>query len=152
MIEVDTGERMHELGKRVAEHLQAGDLLVLIGELGAGKTTFVQGLGRGLGVSERVTSPTFVVARSHEGTVLPLVHVDAYRLGSAVELDELDLDLSDSVVVVEWGEGKAESLSEDRLLVRIQRSHTDDETRRVEFVGYGSRWTPELLAALEPQW
>ena len=152
MIEVATGERMHELGTRVAGQLRAGDLLVLIGELGAGKTTFVQGLGRGLGVQERVTSPTFVVARSHEGSVLPLVHVDAYRLGSSVELDELDLDLVNSVVVVEWGEGKAESLAEDRLLVRIQRSQTDDETRRVEFVGHGPRWTPELLAALEPSW
>ena len=152
MIEVASGERMFDLGRSVATHLQAGDLLVLIGELGAGKTTFVQGLGRGLGVRERVTSPTFVVARSHEGEVLPLVHVDAYRLGSAVELDELDLDLSGSVVAVEWGEGKTENLSEDRLLVRIQRSQTDDETRRVEFVGVGSRWTAQAVEDLTSQW
>ena len=152
MIEVATGEDMFELGRSVAGQLQAGDLLVLIGELGAGKTTFVQGLGRGLGVSERVTSPTFIVARSHEGSVLPLVHVDAYRLGSAVELEELDLDLTGSVVVVEWGQGKTESLSEDRLVVHIQRSHADDETRRVEFVGVGARWTPQAVQELTAQW
>lgn len=152
MIEVATGERMFDLGKAIAAHLQAGDLLVLIGELGAGKTTFVQGLGRGLGVSERVTSPTFVVARAHEGSVLPLVHVDAYRLGSSVELDELDLDLASSVVAVEWGEGMTERLADDRLLIRIQRSQTDDETRRVDFVGVGSRWTPEAVEELTSQW
>ncbi len=152
MIEVVSGERMFDLGRSVATHLRAGDLLVLIGELGAGKTTFVQGLGRGLGVVERVTSPTFVVARSHDGDVLPLVHVDAYRLGSAVELDELDLDLTGSVVVVEWGEGKTENLADDRLLVRIQRSHTDDETRRVDFVGVGPRWSPNAVADLTSQW
>ncbi|MDO8732981.1 MAG: tRNA (adenosine(37)-N6)-threonylcarbamoyltransferase complex ATPase subunit type 1 TsaE [Actinomycetota bacterium] len=152
MIEVATGERMFDLGRSVATHLRAGDLLVLIGELGAGKTTFVQGLGRGLGVSERVTSPTFVVARSHEGTVLPLVHVDAYRLGSAVEIDELDLDLTGSVVVVEWGEGLTESLGDNRLLIRIQRSKSDDESRRVEFVGLGSRWSLEAVEELTSQW
>ncbi|MDO9485863.1 MAG: tRNA (adenosine(37)-N6)-threonylcarbamoyltransferase complex ATPase subunit type 1 TsaE, partial [Actinomycetota bacterium] len=105
-----------------------------------------------LGVSERVTSPTFVVARSHDGSVLPLVHVDAYRLGSSVELDELDLDLVGSVVVVEWGEGKTENLSEDRLLVRIQRSQNDDETRRVDFVGVGPRWTTASVEDLTSQW
>lgn len=152
MIEVATGERMFDLGRSVAAHVQAGDLLVLIGELGAGKTTFVQGLGRGLGVTERVTSPTFVVARSHEGGSVPLVHVDAYRLGSAVELDELDLDLNGSVVAVEWGEGMTENLAEDRLLIRIQRSQSDDESRRVEFVGVGSRWTPEAVEELTSQW
>lgn len=152
MIDVSTGERMFDLGRVVAIHLQAGDLLVLIGELGAGKTTFVQGLGRGLGVTERVTSPTFVVARAHEGAVLPLVHVDAYRLGSAVELDDLDLDLTGSVVVVEWGEGKTENLAEDRLLIRIQRSQSDDETRRVEFIGVGPRWSPQAVAELTSQW
>ncbi|MDP2014099.1 MAG: tRNA (adenosine(37)-N6)-threonylcarbamoyltransferase complex ATPase subunit type 1 TsaE [Actinomycetota bacterium] len=152
MIEVATGERMFDLGKSVATHLQPGDLLVLIGELGAGKTTFVQGLGRGLGVSERVTSPTFVIARSHEGSVLPLVHVDAYRLGSAVELEIMDLDLIGSVVAVEWGEGKTESLAENRLIVRIQRSHTEDETRRVDFVGVGPRWTSAAVEELTSQW
>jgi tRNA threonylcarbamoyladenosine biosynthesis protein TsaE len=116
---------MHALGERLASLLAAGDLVVLTGDLGAGKTTLTQGVGRGLAVRGAVTSPTFVIARVHPSTVAgpALVHVDAYRLGSVLEVDDLDLDasLEDSVTVVEWGEGKVDDLAEDRLLVRISR-------------------------------
>lgn len=117
-------------GARLAAELAAGDLVVLAGPLGAGKTVLVRGIAAGLGVRGPVTSPTFVIARVHPGPRVPLVHVDAYRLGSDLgEIDALDLDtdLADAVVVVEWGEGKVEQLSERHLLVRLQRH--DDDTR-----------------------
>jgi tRNA threonylcarbamoyladenosine biosynthesis protein TsaE len=123
--------------------LRAGDLVVLTGELGAGKTTLVQGIGVGLGVRAPVLSPTFVIARVHRDGRVPLVHVDAYRLGSDVEVDDLDLDaeLEDSVTVVEWGEGLVERLAPDRLEVHITRpGENDDETRRVTLRGIGPRW------------
>ncbi|MBW0089798.1 tRNA (adenosine(37)-N6)-threonylcarbamoyltransferase complex ATPase subunit type 1 TsaE [Pseudonocardia sp. KRD-184] len=121
------------LGERLAAGLAAGDLVVLSGPLGAGKTAFVRGLARGLGVSGPVTSPTFVIAREHRAGArgVPLVHVDAYRLGLAAdvaaELDDLDLDtdLADAVVAVEWGEGVAERLSARHLLVRLRRRPDD---------------------------
>ena len=120
-------------GLRFAERLAPGDLVILSGELGAGKTTFTQGLAEGLGVRGPITSPTFVLARVHPSLVggPSLVHVDAYRLGSLAELDDLDLDASfdESVTVVEWGEGKAEVLAEGRpghYLVRLDRSREDD--------------------------
>ncbi|MGW0657918.1 tRNA (adenosine(37)-N6)-threonylcarbamoyltransferase complex ATPase subunit type 1 TsaE [Streptodolium elevatio] len=127
---VATGEEMREFGRRLAGVLRGGDLLVLSGGLGAGKTTMTQGLGAGLGVRGAVTSPTFVIARVHPSLVggPALVHVDAYRLGAtddvAGEVDDLDLDasLDESVTVVEWGEGKVEDLTEDRLTVVIERS------------------------------
>ena len=140
---VPTGDDMRALGARVADLLQAGDLLVLIGGLGAGKTTFVQGLGAGLGVGGPVVSPTFVIARVHRDGRLPLVHVDAYRLGSVAEVDDLDLDaaLDESVTVVEWGEGLVEDLAGDRLEVRLERSaDPSDDTRRVSLTGVGPRW------------
>ena len=116
---------MHALGERLASQLVAGDLVVLAGSLGAGKTTLTQGLGRGLQVRGDVTSPTFVIARVHPSTVggPALVHVDAYRLDSALEVDDLDLDasLEESITVVEWGAGKVEGLAEDRLVVEIVR-------------------------------
>lgn len=128
---------------RVADRLQAGDLVILRGPLGAGKTTFAQGIGAGLGVRERLTSPTFVIARVHRGR-LPVVHVDAYRIGGLDELDDLDLDadLDSSVTLVEWGSGLAESLSADGyLLVDIERgAEIDDETRIVRLEAHGSRW------------
>ena len=141
---------MHDLGERVAALLRAGDLVVLAGPLGAGKTTFTQGLGRGLRVRGDITSPTFVIARVHPSTVdgPALVHADAYRLGSALELDDLDLDasLAESVTVVEWGEGLAELLAEDRLVVEISRSAGDeDETRTVRLRGHGGRWADVAL-------
>lgn len=135
-------ESMRALGSRVGAGLRAGDLVVLTGELGAGKTTFTQGLGEGLGVRGGVTSPTFVIARVHPSLVEgpDLVHVDAYRLGGIEELDDLDLDtsLDTAVTVVEWGAGLAEGLSEQRLDVVITRAladevETDDaDPRRVE--------------------
>jgi tRNA threonylcarbamoyladenosine biosynthesis protein TsaE len=135
-------ESMRELGNRVGAALRAGDLVVLTGELGAGKTTFTQGLGEGLGVRGGVTSPTFVIARVHPslGGGPDLVHVDAYRLGGIDELDDLDLDtsLDTAVTVVEWGAGLAETLAEQRLDVTITRALADEvgsddaDPRRVE--------------------
>ncbi len=126
-IRVTSLERMRTLAEAVAGQLRAGDLLILTGNLGAGKTTFTQSLGRGLGVAGRITSPTFVIAREHPSTHggPALVHVDAYRLGAAEELSDLDLDseLEDSVTVVEWGEGLAEQLSADYLDLTI--THAD---------------------------
>jgi len=123
--EVADAEAMRELGERVGRSLLAGDLVVLTGELGAGKTTFTQGLGQGLQVRGGVTSPTFVIARVHPSLVdgPDLVHVDAYRLGGLDELDDLDLDasLESAVTVVEWGAGLAEGLADSRLEVVIER-------------------------------
>ncbi|WP_412949558.1 tRNA (adenosine(37)-N6)-threonylcarbamoyltransferase complex ATPase subunit type 1 TsaE [Microbacterium sp. 179-I 3D3 NHS] len=121
--EIATAASMEQLGFRVGEQLEAGDLLILTGPLGAGKTTFTRGLGEGLGVRGPVQSPTFVIARTHPSLVgrAPLVHVDAYRLGSADELDDLDLDLDRSVVVVEWGRGMAEELAGAWWDIELQR-------------------------------
>jgi tRNA threonylcarbamoyladenosine biosynthesis protein TsaE len=118
---------------------------VLAGPLGAGKTTLAQGIGTGLGVAGPVLSPTFVIARVHRDGRLPLVHADAYRLGSVAEVDDLDLDasLDESVTLVEWGSGLVEELAADRLDVRIERATgaSDDETRTVTVTAYGPRWT-----------
>jgi tRNA threonylcarbamoyladenosine biosynthesis protein TsaE len=140
---VPTAAAMHALGQRLADLLHPGDVVVLSGDLGAGKTTFTQGIGAGLGVDGAVLSPTFVIARVHRGGRVPMVHVDAYRLGSVVEVDDLDLDASvqESVTVVEWGNGLVEGLSPDRLAIEILRSSDDsDETRRVRVVARGDRW------------
>ncbi|MFD1714666.1 tRNA (adenosine(37)-N6)-threonylcarbamoyltransferase complex ATPase subunit type 1 TsaE [Amnibacterium flavum] len=114
---------MHEAGRRLGTLLRAGDLIVLTGPLGAGKTTLTRGIGEGLGIRGPVTSPTFVLARTHPSLVggAPLVHVDAYRLGSALELDDLDIDFAGSVVVVEWGEGLLDGVSESRLEIVVER-------------------------------
>ncbi len=119
----DAGE-MEALGRQLASVLDTGDLMILVGELGAGKTTLTRGLGAGLGLRDSVTSPTFVVARTHrrlDAQLPPLIHVDAYRLGGEAEFDDLDLDIDNSIVVVEWGEGIAEALADEWLLVRITR-------------------------------
>jgi len=148
-LKVETPEQMRALGERLAGLLRAGDLVVLTGELGAGKTTLVQGIGAGLGVRAPVVSPTFVIARVHRDGRLPLIHVDAYRLGSDAEVDDLDLDadLESAVTVVEWGEGLAERLSPDRLAVRISRRTGQigddidgDDVRQVWLSGVGPRW------------
>jgi tRNA threonylcarbamoyladenosine biosynthesis protein TsaE len=138
-----TAEEMQALGRRIAEQLRPGDLVVLTGDLGAGKTTLTQGIGEGLGVDGPVVSPTFVIARVHRGGRVPLVHVDAYRLGSVAEVDDLDLDaeLDESVTVVEWGEGLVERLAPDRLEIRLRRSTAEgDEARQVQLVAVGDRW------------
>ncbi|MBC8093695.1 MAG: tRNA (adenosine(37)-N6)-threonylcarbamoyltransferase complex ATPase subunit type 1 TsaE [Pseudonocardia sp.] len=132
------------LGERMAQGLRAGDLVVLSGPLGAGKTAFARGLARGLGVTGPVTSPTFVIAREHRplpgGAGVPLVHVDAYRLGMtgvdvAAQLDDLDLDtdLADAVVAVEWGEGVVERLADRHLLVRLERRADDVRVATVQW-------------------
>lgn len=142
-----TPEAMRDLGERLAGVLQPSDLVVLSGPLGAGKTTLAQGIGRGLGV-DGVVSPTFVIARVHRNGRVPLVHVDAYRLGSVAEVDDLDLDaeLDESVTLVEWGEGLVEGLSGDRLEIRIERPDNDvDETRTVEMTAVGPRWSGVTL-------
>lgn len=181
-ITLTSAEQTREWGRRLAKLLRAGDLVMLSGELGAGKTTLTRGLGEGLGVRGAVTSPTFVIARVHPslGDGPPLVHVDAYRLGGGLdEMEDLDLDVSlpDSVVVVEWGEGKVEELTDDRLQIVIHRTvggaastdrapathaetpateadaETDggvdaDEVRRLTVTGIGPRWSAVDLGVL----
>jgi tRNA threonylcarbamoyladenosine biosynthesis protein TsaE len=142
-------QAMRDVGEQLAGALQAGDLVLLSGPLGAGKTTLAQGVGRGLGVTGPVVSPTFVIARVHRGGRLPMVHVDAYRLSSIEEVDDLDLDtsLEESVTVVEWGDGLVENLAVDRLHVSITRPEAaESETRSLSVEGVGERWStlPEL--------
>ncbi len=152
-VTLPTPEDTRALGAALGRMLRAGDLLVLTGTLGAGKTTLTQGLGASLEVRGAVTSPTFVIARVHPSTVggPALVHVDAYRLGGALELDDLDLDasLEQSVTVVEWGHGLAESLADDRLEVVLDVD-VDTEERAATVTGIGARWTgqPDVLAGL----
>lgn len=136
-----------EFGRRLAELLRPGDLVVLTGPLGAGKTALTQGIGAGLGVRGRVVSPTFVIARVHPGGRIPLVHVDAYRLGSLDEVDDMDLDVAvaDSVTVVEWGAGLVEQLADARLEVTLTRQ-PDSEVREVELVPVGGDWATRLSA------
>ena len=144
---------MEALGARLAPLLRAGDLVLLEGDLGAGKTTLTRGLGAALGTREPITSPTFVLAREHPtASGIPLVHVDAYRLATAAELDDLDLDWEGAIVVVEWGAGKIDPAS-DRLEIAIEREPggdplDEDAPRRVRISGVGVRWAgvPERLA------
>jgi tRNA threonylcarbamoyladenosine biosynthesis protein TsaE len=140
-LHIATSEQMEELGARIAGHLVTGDLVALNGELGAGKTTLTRGLGAALNVRGSVTSPTFVLARTHprlDGSA-PLVHVDAYRVATALELDDLDIDFENSIVVVEWGAGKLDGITEDWLELDIDRSSAD-EVRIVTVTGHGERW------------
>ena len=158
--EVATAEQMRALGARRAALLGAGDLIVLAGPLGAGKTTLIQGIGAGLDVRGPITSPTFVIARVHPSLCggPDLVHADAYRLGSRIEVDDLDLDadLDHSVTVVEWGEGLVEDLAAAYLLIAIDRPAEQagppsgtwsggdedggDQPRSVTLTGFGDRW------------
>lgn len=134
VVEVPDAEAMRALGARLAAVCHAGDVVVLDGPLGAGKTTFTQGFAVGLGVEDPVTSPTFVISRVHRATHGPdLVHVDAYRVGGLAELDDLDLDASvpDSITVVEWGEGMAERLGEQVIDVRIARDVAETSEHRM---------------------
>jgi len=158
---VPTADQMRTLGRRLAGLLRAGDLVLLSGPLGAGKTTLTQGIGAGLGVRGSVTSPTFVIARVHPSlTAGPdLVHADAYRLGSRAEVDDLDLDtdLATAVTVVEWGEGLVEDLAPSFLSVRIRADEPaagsgpgdgeEADIRRTVLVqGWGERWREAAVA------
>ena len=140
-VTVPGADAMRALGRRLAGLLRAGDLVILSGALGAGKTTLVQGIGEGLGVRGPVTSPTFVIARAHPSMTdgPDLVHADAYRLAGPAEVDDLDLDATadSSVTVIEWGGGLAEGLAEDRLEVAITQA---GQGRAVRVTGHGERW------------
>jgi tRNA threonylcarbamoyladenosine biosynthesis protein TsaE len=142
MIEISTAQDMHDLGARIGAQLKAGDLLLLNGDLGAGKTVLVQGIALALGI-DGVTSPTFVISKSYKA-VLPLIHVDVYRLldsgKAALFLDDLDLDSDreNSVTVIEWGGAESARLSDQRLEITIDRS---EEVRRVSFNCVGNRWS-----------
>ena len=139
MFTVSTAEEMHQLGLQLSAHLRASDLILINGPLGAGKTVLAQGIGKGLGIND-VTSPTFVISRVHKAP-LPMIHVDAYRLldteNPNLYIDDLDLDIENSVTIIEWGGAESARLSEDRLEIFIDRS---DEIRRVEITCVGKRW------------
>lgn len=159
MITLETPDDTRRLGARIADVVRAGDLLVLDGPLGAGKTVFVQGLAGGLGAPDPVTSPTFVIARVHPGGRLPLVHVDAYRLAGRLEVDDLDLDtdLTEAVVAVEWGAGLVEALTDAHLRIELSRSEawgdasgevTDGPDERFAVLHpFGGDWEQRLAAA-----
>ena len=139
MISIATAGEMHQLGEKLSTHLRAGDLVLVNGPLGAGKTVLVQGVGAGLGISG-ITSPTFVISRVHKAAV-PFIHVDAYRLVDSenpnLYLDDLDLDIAGSITLIEWGGAESARLSEDRLEITIDRS---DDVRKVEITAVGTRW------------
>jgi tRNA threonylcarbamoyladenosine biosynthesis protein TsaE len=149
-IKVPTSEAMVRLGERLSQLLERGDVIIAGGDLGAGKTTLTQGIGRGLGSEGPIISPTFVLSRIHPSTIgrPTLMHVDAYRLSTSYELDDLDLDAAvpDSITVVEWGQGIAEGLAEDRLEIDIWTSAADlsavgdDSERVVTIRAIGARW------------
>ena len=137
---IANAEEMTALGEKLAGELIAGDLIVLIGPLGAGKTTLTRGIGKGLSVEGNISSPTFVIARTHKAAV-PLVHVDAYRLKSPAELDDLDIPFSSSVVVIEWGQGLTDEIADNWLEVFIDRdSSGQTDNRNVKVLGFGDRW------------
>ena len=144
MITIATAEAMFELGVKLSNQLRAGDLLLVNGPLGAGKTVLAQGIGAGLGVTG-VTSPTFVISRVHKAAI-PFIHVDAYRLIDSenpnLYLDDLDLDTANSITIIEWGGAESARLSEDRLEISIDRS---DDVRKIEVKPIGSRWAGFLL-------
>ena len=141
MIEISSATEMHDLGAKIGAQLKCGDLILLNGDLGAGKTVLVQGIAKSLGI-EGVTSPTFVISKNYPG-VLPLIHVDVYRLldsgKAALFLDDLDLDSDreNSVTVIEWGGAESARLSDQRLEITIDRS---DDVRKVSFNCVGDRW------------
>jgi tRNA threonylcarbamoyladenosine biosynthesis protein TsaE len=139
VITISTAEAMHQLGMKIASHLRAGDLVLVNGPLGAGKTVLAQGVGAGLGITG-ITSPTFVISRVHKAAI-PFIHVDAYRLVDSdnpnLYLDDLDLDVANSITLIEWGGAESTRLSEDRLEITIDRS---SDERTVEIKAVGPRW------------
>ena len=139
MITIATADAMHQLGVKLSAQLRAGDLVLVNGPLGAGKTVLAQGIGAGLGITG-VTSPTFVISRVHKAAI-PFIHVDAYRLVDSenpnLYLDDLDLDIANSITVIEWGGAESARLSEDRLEITLDRS---DDVRKVDVNPIGSRW------------
>jgi tRNA threonylcarbamoyladenosine biosynthesis protein TsaE len=160
-IKVPTSEAMVRLGERLAKLLERGDVILAAGDLGAGKTTLTQGIGRGLGSEGPIISPTFVLSRIHPSRIgrPTLMHVDAYRLATASELDDLDLDaaVAGSITVVEWGQGIADGLSDARLEIDIWTSEadsmatSDDSERVVTIRPVGSRWRGVDLSVLRPE-
>jgi tRNA threonylcarbamoyladenosine biosynthesis protein TsaE len=146
-VKLPTVDDTRAYGERLASILRAGDLVLLTGPLGAGKTALAQGIGAGLGVTDAITSPTFVIARVHRGRI-PMVHADAYRLGDRpdprAEIDDLDLDADadSAVTVVEWGDGLAEQLNDEYLRVRLDRR--DDDTRVLELIAHGGDWAARI--------
>lgn len=143
-LKIQDSDAMYQLGLDLAKVLAAGDLLVLTGPLGAGKTTLSRGIGEGLGVVGTVSSPTFVIARTHKRANggAELVHVDAYRLGSPQELDDLDIDFANSITLIEWGRGFTDGIAESWLDIEIERDHTgESEVRNVTVLGEGARWS-----------
>ena len=139
MITAATADDMHQIGVQLSAHLRAGDLVLVNGPLGAGKTVLAQGVGAGLGITG-ITSPTFVISRVHKASV-PFIHVDAYRLIDSENpnsyLDDLDLDIAGSITFIEWGGAESARLSQDRLEITIDRS---DEVRKIQITPVGSRW------------
>ena len=164
-VDTSDADQTRAFGEDLGRILAAGDLVMLSGELGAGKTTFTQGIGVGMGVRGRVASPTFIVARVHPnlGAGPDLIHVDAYRITDLNDLETLDLDssLDEAVTVVEWGDGKTEAMSEERLAIEVRRrrggqaqrdgevidlEHMDDGRRRIILRAHGHRWDGVLDA------
>lgn len=145
-----TVEETHALGLQLAKHLTPGDVVILDGPLGAGKTTFTQGIAAGLDVRGPITSPTFVIYRIHPNNEAgpALIHLDAYRLNSLAEVDDLDLDsnLYNAVLVAEWGSGKLENIADEYLVVEFTRN--DDDSRRITFIPNGNRWDDLLSSGI----
>lgn len=146
-LKIKTAEAMHELGLKLGAILNPGDLLVLNGPLGAGKTTLTRGIGEALETEGTVSSPTFVIARTHPalatrlGNGKSLVHVDAYRLSSPAELDDLDIDYANAITIVEWGAGLTDGIAPAWLELNIERDHTGaSEVREAELWASGQRW------------
>ncbi len=146
-LQIKSAEEMEQLGSKLAGLLKPGDLVLLAGPLGAGKTTLTRGIGKGLKAEGTIQSPTFVLARTHRIPNGKLVHVDAYRLSSAVELDDLDINFENSIVIVEWARDYLDGYSENFLTVEIDRTSEDDE-RVVTLTPTGSRWKEASLASL----
>ena len=145
-----TVESTQKLGLALGQKLRAGDVLILDGPLGAGKTTFTQGIADGLKVRGPITSPTFVIYRMHPNTENgpSLIHLDAYRLNSLSEVDDLDIDsnLFNAVLVAEWGSGKLEGIADEYLVVKLNRH--DDDSRTISFLPNGNRWSDLLDGGL----